>query len=88
MKKLIVILSSVLLLTGCATGCREACVFGIGPGNPMFDSFADYSDKNDPCQYVGKPQGYKLPYFCGASRGKVIQVTKGISPNNYIINRY
>lgn len=88
MNKLIIILSSVLLLSGCATGCQKACVFGIGPGNPIFDAYADNSDVRDPCQYKGKEQGYKLPDFCGASRGKVVRVTKGIGPNNYIVDRY
>lgn len=83
--KLIAILSSVLILTGCATGCREACVFGIGPGNSAFDSYASYSDKNDPCQFKGKDSGYQLPNFCGASRGKVLTVMK--TGNSYIIDR-
>ena len=79
------ILSSVLILSGCATGCQKACVFGIGPGNSMFDSYANYSDVNDPCQFKGKTQGYVLPDFCGASKSHIINVSKGISPNNYII---
>lgn len=84
--KLAIILSSVLLLSGCATGCREACVFGIGPGNSMFDSYAEYSDKQDPCQMKGKPDGYEFPNFCGASRGKVVRITK-LSNNSYLVNK-
>ena len=61
-------------------------MFGIGPGTPLFDSFADYSDKNDPCQFKGKAQGYTLPEFCGASRGKVVRVTK-VSNNSYRITQ-
>ena len=88
MKKLFVILASVLALTGCASGCQRACVFGIGPGNPIFDSYADNSDVRDPCQFKGKPADYKLPNFCGASKGKVFHVTKGIGRNDYIVDRY
>ena len=87
MNKLIIILSSVLLLSGCATGCQKACVFGIGPGNSMFDAYAEHADKQDPCQFKGKEQGYTLPEFCGASRGKVVRVTK-VGNNSYIVNRY
>ena len=77
-------LSSVLFLTGCASGCREACVFGIGPGNSMFDSYAKHADTQDPCQMTGKREGYQFPNFCGASRGKVVHVMK--SGNHYIVN--
>jgi len=87
MNKLIIILSSILLLSGCATGCQKACVFGIGPGNPMFDSYAEHADKQDPCQFKGKSQGYVLPEFCGASKGKTVRVVK-TSPNTYRINQY
>lgn len=76
----------VASLTGCATGCQKACVFGIGPGNPMFDSYANYSDERDPCQFKGKEQGYTLPEFCGASRGKVVRITK-VSNNSYRITQ-
>ena len=83
----ILILSSVLALSGCATGCQKACVFGIGPGNPMFDSYANYSDERDPCQFKGKEVGYTLPEFCGASRGKNVRITKTGS-NTYRVNQY
>lgn len=87
MNKLIIILSSVLLLSGCATGCREACVFGIGPGNSIFDAYADHADKQDPCQFKGKPDNYELPRFCGASTGKVVRINK-VGNGTYIVNRY
>jgi len=79
MRTLIILLAS-LTLTGCATGCREACVFGFGPGNPLFDKTADYYDRTDPCQtrefsdLTGqrlKPQGYTykdIPQWCGNGR--------------------
>ena len=86
MNKLIIILSSVLLLSGCATGCQKACVFGIGPGNSMFDAYAEHADKQDPCQFKGKEPGYTLPEFCGASRGKIVRVTK-VSNNSYRITQ-
>lgn len=82
--KLIILLVSILL-TGCASGCREACVFGFGPGNSLFDSYANYADKSDPCQFVGKPEGYELPGFCGASKGKVVRVQR--YNNSYIVHK-
>lgn len=85
--KYIIILLSVLSMTGCASNCTHACLFGIGPGNSAFDSVADYHDKNDPCQFKGKEQGYELPYYCGASKGKVVRVNKA-GYNTYIVNRY
>ena len=76
------------MLTGCANTCTHACLFGfIGPGNSMFDAYADHSDKQDPCQFKGKEVGYQLPSFCGASSGKTVRVTK-MSNGTYIVNRY
>jgi len=83
MKTLILI--SVLALTGCASNCREACVFGIGPGNSAFDSYAKHADTQDPCQFVGKSENYVLPNFCGASRGKIVRITK--TNGTYIVNQ-
>lgn len=83
----IIILLLVTLLTGCATGCQKACVFGIGPGNQFFNAYAEHADKQDPCQFKGKEQGYTLPEFCGASKGKVVRVTK-VSNNSYIVKGY
>ena len=72
-------LAAVLLLSGCASGCREACVFGFGPGNPIFNKVADHYDSTDPCQtrefstLTGerlKPAGYTvkdIPCWCGAN---------------------
>ena len=76
---------AVLLLTGCATNCREACVAGFGPGNSVFDSVANYYDTKDPCQMTGKPQGYQYPSFCGSSRGKVY--VRKINSNTYTVTQ-
>lgn len=81
------IITSVLLLSGCATGCREACVFGFGPGSSMFETVANHYDSRDPCQFKNKPDNYELPNYCGASTGKNIRITKGIGNNTYIVTR-
>lgn len=73
-------------MTGCASNCTHACVFGIGPGNSMFDNVADYHDRTDPCQMKGKTENYQLPMYCGASKGKTVRVTR--VGNNFIVNRY
>ena len=67
--KLLLILLSSLALGGCATGCREACLLGFGPGNAMFDTVARQYNTQDACQHLGKPIDYQLPSFCGAGRG-------------------
>ena len=54
----LLILSSVLSLTGCATD------------KTMLERVGDHYNSRDPCQYKGKPDGYKLADFCGASRNK------------------
>ena len=73
----ILILSSVLLsLTGCASQCTKACVFGFGPGNSAFEMVANHYDIMDPCQYKGKPDGYKLADFCFANAGKRVYSVK------------
>ena len=87
MNKLIVILSSVLILSGCASNCTHACVFGFGPGSDAFKVVAKHYDDRDPCQLQNKPEGTVRPDFCGASNGKTIRVTKGISPNSYLVTR-
>jgi hypothetical protein len=80
MRKSLIIILLGLALTGCASGCREACVFGFGPGNAMFDKVADHYDSTDPCQtrefstLTGerlKPAGYTvkdIPKWCGAGK--------------------
>lgn len=70
MKTLIIL--SVLLLTGCASQCKHSCIMGWGPGSPSFNAVADYYDNRDPCQYKGKPAGYKLADFCFANSGKKV----------------
>jgi hypothetical protein len=72
----LLILSSVLFLTGCASKCTSHCVFGFGPGNSAFEAVANYYDSGDPCQYKGKPEGYKLADFCFANRGKKVYHVK------------
>jgi hypothetical protein len=69
----LIILSSVLFLTGCASQCKSHCVFGWGPGSPTFDAIGHMYNKDDPCQYIGKPEGYKLASFCFANAGKRVQ---------------
>jgi len=70
MKTLIVI--SVLFLSGCASKCTSHCLFGFGPGNSAFEAVANHYDSRDPCQYKGKPEGYKLADFCFANRDKKV----------------
>ena len=70
-----VLLSSVLLLSACGT-CKHHCVMGIGPGDKLFDAYGDRYDNMDPCQYKGKPEGYKLADFCFANRGKKVYHVK------------
>lgn len=71
--KLTAILLATTLLTGCATGCQRSCVFGFGPGNPIFNTVADAADRDDACQtrthssLTGarlKPDGHQPPEFC------------------------
>jgi hypothetical protein len=83
--KLILILLSSLALSGCASNCHTACIFGIGPGNSLFDSYADSQDRADGCQLKGKPLDYTLPSYCGSSRGKIIHITRQGNTNSYII---
>lgn len=66
------LLSSVLFLTGCASQCKSHCILGFGPGNSAFEAVANHYDSRDPCQYKGKPEGYKLADFCFANRGKKV----------------
>ena len=68
-----ILLSSVLFLTGCAS-CHSDCFMGMGPGNSVFDSYASYSNRSDPCQFVGKVDGYVLPNYCFHNRGKTVRV--------------
>ena len=71
MKTLIILFS--LFLTGCASQCTHACLFGvIGPGNKLFDAYGNHFNEMDPCQYHGKPAGYKLADFCFANKGKTV----------------
>lgn len=70
MKTLIIL--SILFLTGCASQCKSHCILGFGPGNSVFDSIGNHYDSRDPCQYKGKPPGYKLADFCFANRGKKV----------------
>ena len=81
MKTLIIL--SVLFLTGCASSCKHSCIMGWGPGSPSFDAVADHYDNRDPCQYKGKPEGYKLADFCFANAGKRVYSVKDM--NNKII---
>lgn len=82
-----IIILCTLVLTGCAStpmqtktaGCQTACLFGFfGPGNPTFDKIGDYQDSQDPCQYKGKPEGYKLADFCFANAGKRVYYVRDV----------
>jgi len=75
----LIILSSVLLLTGCASQCKSHCILGFGPGSSAFEAVANHYDSRDPCQYKGKPEGYKLADFCGANRNKQTYTVKDVS---------
>ena len=61
--KYLILLS--VLLTGCASNCKEACILGFGPGSDAFEVVANHYDSRDPCQFKGKPIDYKQPNFCG-----------------------
>lgn len=74
------ILSSVLILSGCASNCTSHCVGGFGPGNGLYQAFASHYDNMDPCQKLVKPS------FCGASNGKIVHITKGVG-DTYIIKQ-
>jgi hypothetical protein len=82
--KLLIILS-VLFLTGCASKCTSHCVFGFGPGNSAFEAVANHYDSRDPCQYKGKPEGYQLASFCFANAGK--KVLHVVDTNGKVIYR-
>jgi hypothetical protein len=85
--KLVMLLSVILALQGCATGCVSHCLLGFGPGNPAFESVAAFHDNRDPCQFTGKAAGYQLPSYCGASKGKVVRIDR-VTPTTFIVNRY
>jgi hypothetical protein len=63
--KLLVILLGTLALSGCASKCTHACLFGFGPSSDAFEQVARHYDTTDACQYKGKPLNYELPYYCG-----------------------
>lgn len=85
-KQISTIIAITLLLSGCASGCREACILGFGPGNPVFNTVANHYDRTDPCQtrefsdLTGqrlKPTGYTvkdIPKWCGNGKTKRAQV--------------
>jgi len=78
MKTFLIVILTAVGLTGCATGCTHACLFGFGPGNPVFDRVGLAMDRADACQTgagneerrkeLGRPEGYQRPGFCGAGR--------------------
>ena len=81
------ILLLTFLLTGCASNCTKACLFGIGPGNSAFDKVAKFHDDTDPCQYSGKKQNYVLPEYCFANRGKTVKYIKDVNGKTiYMVN--
>lgn len=40
-----------ILLTGCGTPCtsKNACVFGIGPGNTIYEAYSKYDKVTNKC---------------------------------------
>ena len=77
--KYIILLISVGVLTGCASSCKSHCILGFGPGNSAFEAMGDHYDTMDPCQYHGKPAGYKLADFCFANKGKTVYRVKDMN---------
>jgi hypothetical protein len=84
MKLILTALLSITALSGCASGCTHACIFGIGPGNKTFDQVALYHDRTDPCQSgqgtrtreeLARPEGYTTPAWCGAGRHRTSPVS-------------
>jgi len=73
----LIIAALVLTLSGCASNCTRACVFGIGPGNAMFDAHALAADQADACQSglarpeLNRPANYQIPEYCKAGPGRV-----------------
>jgi len=86
MVKILIILTSVLALSGCASNCTSHCVFGFGPGSDAFTAVAKHYDDRDPCILAGKPEGTVRADFCGASSGKTVRITKGVG-NSYIVQQ-
>ena len=78
--KLIISLCAIFALSGCASGCREACLLGFGLGNSVFDSIGLAMDRGDPCQTgigdearrieLRRPVGYERPSWCGGGRAR------------------
>lgn len=73
MRQIIIALGLTMALSGCASNCTHACVFGFGPGNPIFNQVADSADRDDQCQtrthstLTGarlKPDGHQAPDYC------------------------
>lgn len=48
--------------------------------------YGKYADMMDTCQIGSRPAGTPAPSYCGASAGKSITVTQGLSKNNYLVN--
>jgi len=72
--KLLAILLGSLALSGCASKCTHACLFGFGPGSDAFETVANHYDTTDACKYKGKPLNYELPYYCGHT-GRKARIT-------------
>lgn len=89
----ILILVLLSLLAGCASvhpdqgnfgGCKSHCLFGfIGPGNPVFDAYGKHRNTQDPCQLIGKPEGWTFPSYCFMNAGKKVYYVRDV--NNRII---
>jgi len=73
-----ILLLVIVLLSGCGT-CQHHCFAGIGPGNKAFDAYGNHFNEMDPCQFHGKPEGYKLADFCFANKGKTVYYVKDVN---------
>ena len=84
--KLLALLLAILTLSGCATKCTHACLFGFGPGSDAFETVANHYDTTDACQYKGKPLNYEIPYYCGHTGRKTRITDRNGTTLGYIRN--
>jgi hypothetical protein len=78
MKTFLIVILTAVGLTGCASGCTHACLFGFGPGNGAFDAIGLAMDRSDPCQTgagnearrqeLNRPEGYQRPAACSGGK--------------------
>jgi len=91
--KIMISLALLSLLGGC--GCTSHCIMGFGPGNPLFESTANYYDSRDPCQTREfstsgvrlKPAGHQQPSFCGAASNRIYIYNNQNQSQGYVRTR-